>query len=324
VTSLFALATASLGLSLGAQAVLSGRQTHGWRLLLLVWIPLCAIPYCLLLLAVESAKGAAWAAGLITLAVGGRILYLASQARLGRSLPRNATASSRLAAAMLAIAIILGSGAGVTRLNRHSSANAAAVSAVGSAVNAISGEVEDNPAIAAPTNAAYIDGGDDLRVCNLSTEPQCVFRSPPRPMIVHNDDVLWFKILLHNSGWRPVPYAKFFVEAGPHIGVKLPGIGVSLEIAWPRTNSLNEAERPDITVVALRPYMSGVTPSLHYISGSTVLEGLHDQLITRLPDGIMGPAGIALTDIGAPASCFECNMQYVRFIAFRARAAVAF
>jgi hypothetical protein len=193
---------------------------------------------------------------------------------------------------------------------------------VNSAVNAISGAVEAHPTIKAPTHAAYIDAGTIFRACNLVTESQCTFPAPPAKLPVHDGDILLLKAMLHNSGWRPLPYAKFFVTAatyGEQFGLKPSEMSVGLLVAWPLSNSLDDAERPAIDGIVLKLPTPAAGSNLDYVPGSTVLLGLNDRLIARLPDGIMSPAGIALTEIGAPASCFQCNSEYVRFISFKVR-----
>jgi hypothetical protein len=320
VLALCALTGVSCSAVLAAHAVLFRVPGYRRYLISLACTPPC-VALCYLLLATNLRSSLAGIVGIITVGAGGRILYLVSKARSHNepsSLPTLATRFPHSVPALIIASIALVIAAGIASIT-HRSPEKAAASSAGIAVNAISGHMEKSPSIRSPTNGAYIDGGDILRVCNLSTQAPCTFDSPPREMVVHKGDLLFFKALLHDSGWRAVPYAKFFVEAGPRLGIKSPRVGVQLEIAWPLTNDLNTAERPDIEPVVLRSAASHFAPYLHYVPRSTALLGVQNRLIAHLPDGIFGPTGIALTEIGPPKSCFECNQQYVRFIGFKAR-----
>jgi hypothetical protein len=306
---LIAVVTAGSAIAIAARMALAPHTRHPLPALA-VALP-TTLGFLLLPALVHPTKSVNCAWGVVSVTVGAYLLFLAMRTDASLGL-RNTATTFLLPPAFLCVA---GAGTVIAIGGRADQAP----SPVGFAVNAISGELETSPAVVAPTHSAYIDGGDILRVCNLSIEADCSFNSPPRQMVVHGGDLLLFKALLHNSGWRPVPYAKLFVAAGPQLGVKPPRIGVSLEIAWPLTNDLDAAERPEIQPVVLNPSHSDLNPSLHYVHGSTALVDLHDRLIARLPDGIIGPVGIALTEIGAPKSCFECDRRYIRFVSFRAR-----
>jgi hypothetical protein len=57
---------------------------------------------------------------------------------------------------------------------------------------------------------------------------------------------------------------------------------------------------------------------LTYLPGSTVLFGARGEVLARLPDGIM-EGGIALVNVGAPASCSYCETEYTRYVNFKVR-----
>jgi hypothetical protein len=227
----------------------------------------------------------------------------------------------RASLGLTATGVVLCLAGGVLALVK--SAPVGATTGAGVAVNAVSGKLERSPAILAPEDGAFVDGGDILRGCDLSREPECRFDHPPNALVVHQGDIVQFLVLLHDSGWRAVPYIKLSVNTGARIGVKPPGIGVSMEVAWPRANNSDEAERYDATTVVVKsPASSRYRPHLRYIRGSTVLQRRNHRVLAHLPDGITGPIGLALTNVGPPRQCFDCNDQYDRFVAFKVRAEV--
>jgi hypothetical protein len=319
--AMIAVGIAALGLVAGSRAILAGgwnrqRFLHG----LCIAIAGSVVAYGLVFLAIHGSVGLGVIAGVLVVGAGSLTLRLAHQSRQRLERPTNPVAGvgSGIPAALCGLAIALIAGATVLGLLADSSATEALTS--GWAVNAASGEIEDSPHIAAPTGSAQIDGGDFLRGCDLSRERTCRFDSPPKEMVVHRGDTLQFLMLLHNSGWTPVPYAKFFVDAGPRLEVKPPGIGVALTIAWPVKGDLSEAERLFAYPVKVRL----ATPAPHgfhlrYIRGSTILQRRNHSVIARLPDGLFSPLGLALTNIGALKGCFDCNDQYDRFVGFKMR-----
>jgi hypothetical protein len=305
-------------LAVEARVVLAGgwngkRFQHG----LYIAMASGAIAYGLIFLASHGSPALDIIAGLIVTGAGGFNLYAAHSAR---QLTEAATGrfGAGIAALLSIVAVALGIGSAVAEAPHGSSASGA--TGAGIAVNAASGKVERSPHIAAPTGSADIDGGTILHGCDLSRERTCQFDSPYKELVVQKGDILLFQMLLHNSGWTPVPYAKFFVVAGPRLEVKPPGVGVALTIAWPSKGDPTEAERPLVSPVKVRL----ATPTrygfhLHYIRGSTILERRNHSVIARLPDGLFSPLGLALTNIGALKGCFDCNDQYDRFVGFKMR-----
>jgi hypothetical protein len=128
-------------------------------------------------------------------------------------------------------------------------------------------------------------------------------------------DILKFKLRLHNPGHAPLPYAELYVsewssseaDIRVNLDIEMEGRGGTMTPAGP------PASPADINLIGAQ-----ALTGLAYIPGSTLLEDARSRFLGRLPNGIM-EAGIALANIGAPASCFACDTDYVRFVSFKAQ-----
>jgi hypothetical protein len=154
-----------------------------------------------------------------------------------------------------------------------------------------------------------------FRVCNLTRESPCDYE-PGTMVWASTGDMLKFKLRLHNPGHAPLPYVELYTSEW---GSSEADIRVQLDIEMPLWGGgMGPAGVPpspaDIDLPGPRPHSDG----LAYIPGSTRLWDEESRYLGRLPDGIM-EAGVALANIGSPASCYACDIDYVRFVSFKAK-----
>jgi hypothetical protein len=188
----------------------------------------------------------------------------------------------------------------------------------GSVVNAISGEVEGHPAIrGTKPGGAQIVGGPNFRACNLSAKAPCSYPLRSQPIAAHAGDIINFKLRVYNPMAEPLPYAKFYVDWGEDTQHPRQ-LQIEMEIEWPYAHNAGVGRPPSVELVTLVLPTTSSSANLVYMPGSTVLLDRTGRVIGSLPNGIMG-RGVALTDIGSPPSCFECDLTYTRFIAFEAK-----
>jgi hypothetical protein len=194
------------------------------------------------------------------------------------------------------------------------SRSTAMLPAPGSIVDAANGEIVPRLLTRVPRQPAQIAGGHIFRACDLSAEARCSYPLDRWKLAARPGDLIQFKFRLHNPGPAPLPYATFVVSWS---GSSLADVLVQLEAEWPLRRG-HAAMPPSISPVGIDLPGHGGFQGLAYVPGSAVLLDQHNGFLGRLPDGLM-ENGIALADIGAPASCFYCDLKYVRFVSFRAR-----
>jgi hypothetical protein len=189
----------------------------------------------------------------------------------------------------------------------------------GTVVDAQTGEVAQRVTRQPNRQGTYISGGSLFRACNLATEDPCQYSPNVQPQ-VWDGDVIRFGIRLHNPNEVPLPYTTLVMNRAA-MGSSAPPytyIQANLTIDWPEDRKMPTA--PIREELKLPSPVQGYA-SLAYIPGSTVLEDEDSKFLAHLPDGIM-EEGIALANLGSPASCFSCDMEYVRFVFFKARVGV--
>lgn len=177
-----------------------------------------------------------------------------------------------------------------------------------------------------------LGGGPTLAARNVRTESRYgkPFHNGQRPSIRANvGDVIEFSLLLHNGSSIPIPYLKLVTTWEPVV-TQPPSheLTVGMSIRWPvprdeqRENygglpSAREALLPSVDPVHIRLPEAGLY-KLDYVHGSGRLFAGDGRMLGRLPDGITRH-GIALQDVGQPASCFWCAFEYTRYVNFEAR-----
>lgn len=202
------------------------------------------------------------------------------------------------------------------------SSSASTIPPLGSVVDAQTGQVVPHPKVTPTLNmAGQIGGGGPiLRPCDLAI-PNCHFAEGTLAASV--GDTIEFSLVLHNPNDGDVAYAKLEASRGPASQEnKVPSrqLDLNMTIRWPIGETQVEevgghgGERP---VARLQLPESGLY-NFQYVPGSTELLNQEATFRHPLPDGIMR-YGIALTNIGQPANCFYCDVQYIRYVNFRAK-----
>ena len=201
------------------------------------------------------------------------------------------------------------------------SGSSSTIPPLGSVIDAQTGHVVPHPKISPTLHmAGEIDGGPILRPCDLAI-PNCHFAEGTLAASV--GDTIEFSLDLHNGNNGDVAYVKLEASSGPASQEnKVPSreLDLNMTIRWPiGENQVEEVgghggERP---VARLQLPKSGLY-NFQYIPGSTELLNKEATFRHPLPDGIMR-YGIALTNIGQPANCFYCDVQYTRYVNFRAK-----
>ena len=177
-----------------------------------------------------------------------------------------------------------------------------------------------------------LDGGPSLAARDVRTEihygkPSSSGQRPP--IRANVGDVIEFSLVLHDGSSIPIPYLKLATTWEPVV-TQSPSdeLTVGISIRWPvpreeqRENygglpSAREPILPRVDPIHIRLPKVGLY-RLDYIHGSGRLFTGDGRMLGRLPDGITH-YGIALQDVGQPASCFWCATQYVRYVNFEAR-----
>jgi hypothetical protein len=234
----------------------------------------------------------------------------------------------RYAAAALAVAIV----ALTSAIVLSSSSGGSSLPPEGSVVNAETGTVALH-VTPEPLRGTVdpLDGGPTLAARNVRTESRYGKPAPngQHPLVRANvGDVIEFSLMLHNGGSIPIPYLKLTATWEP-VRTQSPSneLTVGMSIRWPVPReeqrqdygglpSASQQILPSVDPIHLRLPRAGIY-KLDYVHGSGRLFAGNGRMLGRLPDGIT-QHGIALQDVGQPASCFWCANEYVRYVNFEA------
>lgn len=231
----------------------------------------------------------------------------------------------RVIVIVVPIVLLIGVGAYFVEGTVSESGKALTIPPSGTVINAQTGEPAVNVQRSTP-QIAQIEFGNIFRACDRATEHPCRYEAGQGPIEAKPGDLLEFGIRLHNGNDAPVPYAHLTVELWGSGGtiVERDSSGAVKERRAPLPVNLDIEYRTGIshegieeTVEIDVPESSGYT-ALNYVPDSTVLVDRQHHLVARLPDGIMD-SGLALADIGAPSSCYFCDLRYTRLVFFRAK-----
>lgn len=166
-----------------------------------------------------------------------------------------------------------------------------------------------------------LETGDIFWACNDSVAGPCRF-TPGRDQTVdaRRGDVLYFRARFHTPYNGQIALLKLRVDASR--GESPRTVRAILWIEWPsrRTGSQIASANDDATIAL----PDGGRYALKYEPGSARLVGSPyapggQRVIATLPDGIMGGGSVVLTHIGSPRGCWDCDLEYERFIQFAAR-----
>lgn len=186
----------------------------------------------------------------------------------------------------------------------------------GTVLNAQTGKPDKHPVKAPPRQLDEIGNGDIFRVCDRTTEHPCAWKPKKYILRAKVGDVLDFALMLHNGGEAAVPYATFYVRHEPMTSSQF-GSEVLVEMVVSAPGGAEIISPPNIHPIRVIPIGHPESyASVVYIPGSTTLWDRKRHLLGHLPDGIM-EEGVSLTKIGEPATCFFCDLKYVRFIHFK-------
>lgn len=213
---------------------------------------------------------------------------------------------------------IVGLALGVWALWGHNG-NAAAIPLLGSIIDASTGKLYPPGEADGPLIAPYgsIEKGNILSFCDPEITNPCTF---PTAVSVYArpGDALLFRLRLQDRFNGPIPLVKIIVSWDKSTSF------MTAHLAWrvPHSKgSIPENYSDGVQISFTDPAVHNFT----YTPGSSVLyaasrENTEDigKRLARLPDGIMGNAGITLKDVGPPASCFDCTRAYIRVVEFSA------
>lgn len=191
----------------------------------------------------------------------------------------------------------------------------------GSIVDAQTGKVHAPDSIE-PVATTGPEGGDIVRGCVLATTPVCRgdgFATNDSPLRVHTGDVIRVLIRLHNPYNTTISMLR--IMATPVVDQRGALLDVSWE--WPTlssdaTNKLDFESDGDSVPVQ---FAGDGRQKLELVEGSS---GLYTgerpkRLIAKLPDGIVDMGGIKIARLGSPKDCWNCDLEYTRFVQFDMR-----
>lgn len=160
-----------------------------------------------------------------------------------------------------------------------------------------------------------VGAGDIFRACDLTREHPCAWKADDATISARPGDVVDFAVRLNNGNDNAIPFARLYVRRYSSVGL----LEARVTIEWPGSHQLYKPA-PGVEDSAKISLSGGKGfTDLTYIPGSTSLLGSDDRrVIARLPNGIMD-TGLKLGEIGAPASCFDCDSKSIRFVHFKAR-----
>jgi hypothetical protein len=182
-------------------------------------------------------------------------------------------------------------------------------------VNAETGKVEFGVQAKPEVSSGSLAGGQVLAACVISKQQQCSYASMVQAEV---GSIVELDMMLFNGTTVPVHYVKLTSRSLPHVRTKdgIKSIRVDVSAISPpvlHTSNLGNVLKSDSV------YVKFARPGAYYLSyipNSTRLFGPEGRLVHYLPNGIM-QYGVALQDVGPPASCFLCNKQYERYVNFR-------
>jgi len=191
----------------------------------------------------------------------------------------------------------------VTSLAASGGSQSTVIPPSGTVIDATTGHAVKHVGSRTTPQFVQIGGGDIFQACNF-TNPPCRYAKGSALLKAKVGDVIEFSITLHDPSNLQVPYMKLYVTTYGHTA--------EAHISWKAEHSIYR-----ITDSAAVEFPASATaPDLTYIPGSTVLFDQKRRVLAHLPDGIV-EGGIALTDVGAPASCSYCEREYERYVNFK-------
>ncbi len=230
--------------------------------------------------------------------------------------PRLEPRSVAVAVGALALAIVTAAALGAF----STGSNEPRLPSPGSIVNAATGRV--SPPGSLPVHPAVtsgqLGGGTSVLTACIQTGDECRFPPAGQPTLARPGDMLRLRLRLHDGEEQPISELRVTVSTEPH-GAE---VQTTALLEWPGVLSRDAGGIESIGVSARVKFADGKPHKLTYIPATSELldrsSGSY-RLLARLPEGLFGTGGIVLTNVGSPHGCWDCDLAYVRYIAFNMR-----
>lgn len=195
----------------------------------------------------------------------------------------------------------------------------------GSVVDAATGKTYPSGSSAPKPSvpSGQVEAGRILWACASSTSKPCLFDAHKTEISARRGSSVGFLLRLHNPAPPRVSLLRVSMSATPSPGT----LRVSALLEWPTIRGANHALTFDFGNATTKIRVPKGVRRLVYAPGSTLLlspaveGGGPGKVLARLPDGIFSPGGIKLMNVGPPRGCWDCDLEYTRYVEFSARLA---
>lgn len=193
--------------------------------------------------------------------------------------------------------------------------DARAIPPQGSVVDAQTGKV--SPASSLPAHPAatggQLGGGHIIHACVVGPTG-CAYPLKGQPVIAAPRDVVHVDLVLHNPEAAPLSEAKLSVAVTRQVASGV----VTASYEWPNGNRNSAGIETIFSYPLTVAFADHKAHVLRYVDGSSLLYSSYGEghLLAHLPNGVVSVGGITLTDIGAPRSCWDCDLTYIRYVVF--------
>jgi hypothetical protein len=163
-----------------------------------------------------------------------------------------------------------------------------------------------------------LERGDIFYACNDSVAGSCEFSTADDgPVTARRGDRIRLRMRLHVASVGRISLIKVRVDVGP--GVKPRTLEAHMWLDSPSVgNSITGYH--DAAIVHVpddQRYALEYVPESTRLLGSTYMTGGR-RTLALLPEGIVGRS-VVLTHVGPPAGCWNCDLEYIRFVDFLVR-----
>jgi hypothetical protein len=161
--------------------------------------------------------------------------------------------------------------------------------------------------------AGQLGGGHTIHAC-IVERTGCAYPLRGQPVMAAPGDILLVNLTLHNPDATPLSEAKISVA----VSRQAASDNVSSSYEWPNGNKNSDGIETIFSAALAVSFTDHRAHSLSYIPGSSVLYNSlgEGHPLAHLPDGVVSIGGITLTDVGAPQSCWDCDLTYIRYVVF--------
>lgn len=206
---------------------------------------------------------------------------------------------------------------------KNSYANPNTVPPEGAVVNAENGAVLMHATIKPTRTPVELAQGQLMLACIVSSSIPCHYASTLK---VHVGDIIKFSVMLVETQDQLIPYLKLTTESvglPRQISIEEPinELSFRLSVHWPYALEEGSHIQDFLETSTQLQFPNSKAYRLSYIPSSTQLLAESGHLVHDLPNGIM-ENGIALQDVGSPPGCLDCELQYLRYVNFKAKVEV--